>query len=187
MGYIIFFIFLSGCIANPKLLDSHWDKHVRENPHQEDQIRAEQTAYQREWTYRQLYNPNTSKQTTDVNLAYNVRPYQKGSFGVGDKNSPFWIGHEDVNYLHDMTITIVCKDHDVPPLRSRYSHKLISWKLSEKFKGGATTNTAGSFQVSVETEDSKKFEILKIIIDYKVYSVPLLESTILEVEPEVCS
>lgn len=184
MGYIIFFILLSSCVTNPLLRDNYWDKRVRENPHQEDLIRTEQAAYQKDWTYRQLYN---SKPATDVNSAYTIEPYQKEFFGVGGADSVFWLGHEKVNYLHEITVTIVCRDHEVPPLRSRFSHKLVSWKLSEKNRGTDTTNVNGAVKINAETEDSKIFENLKIIIKDRVYNIPLRESTILEVEPEICS
>ena len=183
MGYIIFFILLSGCVTNPRLRDNYWDKRVRENPHQEDLIRSEQAAYQKEWTYRQLHN---SKPVIDVNSTYRIKPYQKEFFGMGGDDSLFWVGREKVNYLHEITITIICQDHEVTPLRSRYSRKPVSWKLSEKNRGMTTTNANGAVQINAETEESKMFENLKIIIKDRVYNVPLRESMTLEVEPEIC-
>lgn len=181
MGYIIFFIFLAGCITNPKLTDKYYDKQVRENPQFEDQIRADQKAYQREWAYQQL---NGSKVISNLN--YTVRDYKKGSFGVGGRDSVFWLGYENVDYLHEIVVTIVCNDHEVPPLRSRFSYKPITWKISEKYKGAATTNANGVVQINLETEDSKKFENLKIIYKNRVYNVPLQGPMVLEVEPDYC-
>lgn len=179
MGYIIFFILISGCISNPKYTTaSHFEKDLKDYPQSEKQIRENQ---------RESYYTHNTASRVSSGMYYTVSEKKNGSFGFGGENDPFWIGYENIKYRHQVIVTIVCKNNEYPALESRFSNKAFKWKISEKFKGDGVTNLSGEGQFSFETNDSKKFESVKLVLNNQVYSVPLQGLIRLEVEPENCN
>lgn len=183
MGYIIFFIFLSGCITNPHIHENQTEKQVIENPQFEDQIRAMRKANERDTFYKQQFGASTSS-PSEPN--YSVSRYVKSSTGFGSKDDLLWLGYENVSYRHEIVISIFCNDHEIQAFQGRASYKSIGWKINEKIKGYATTNLSGVAKINFESDQDRKFENLIITINEKLYEIPLQKTFIVEADPSVC-
>lgn len=183
MGYIIFFIFLSGCISNSHLEENQTEKQVIENPQFEDQIRAARKAEERDTFYRNQFGTTTSS-PSDPN--YSVSRRVKSSTGFGGSDDILWVGYENVIYRHEIVINVFCKDHEIQAFQGRPSYKSIGWKINEKLKGYATTNLSGVAKISFESDQDRKFEKLIITINDRIYEIPLRKTYIVEADPSVC-
>lgn len=178
MNYIFFLsIFIGGCISNPNYDDSVFERHLSENPNDEKQIKENQ----RESKYQQTFSSEST------GSYYTIVKDVKEAHGFGGKDDPIWIGYENVKYRHEILVTVVCKNPDMPTFQNRLSYKSVQWKISEKLKGSVTANLNGVLRISFESEDSNKVDSLLLTIKDRIYKAPLQGSMILEVEPELCA